>query len=69
MLFACTGGKQQHKPALMYNSQLSVIANYRACLLELRDLVDLFGSVSVCVAEAFNDGGSWSPTRDVSVLW
>lgn len=73
VLFARTRGKQQHKPALMYNSQLSVIANYRACLLESRDLVDLFlwlcmrvhARVCVCVARAFNDGGRWSLSRDV----
>lgn len=48
MLFACTRGKQQHELALMYNSQLSVIPNYRACLLESRDSWICLG-VCVCV--------------------
>lgn len=42
----------------MYNSWLSLIANYRACLLHSRYLLDLFSwmCVWVCVVWAFNDG-------------
>lgn len=42
VLFARTRENNSTSQLLMYNSQLSVIANYRACLLESRDLVDPF---------------------------
>lgn len=51
----------------MYNSQLSLITNYSACLLEPRDLVDLFLwlCLCTCVPRAFNDGGRCSLFRYV----
>lgn len=54
----------------MCNSQLSLIANYSACLLEPRDLVDLFlwQCVCTCVPRAFNDGGRCSLFRYVYSL-
>lgn len=61
VLFCMYPGKHQHKPDLMYNSYLSVITNYWACLLESRDFVCLG-------VRAFNYWGRWSLFRDVCSL-
>lgn len=52
----------------MLKAQLSVITNYRACLLECRDLVGLF-FVAVCLWAGFLMMGVESLCLDMYVLW